>query len=118
MPQLPRDAVRERAARLREAGGRALARSLASRVGQVSNVLVERDGFGRSEHYAPVKFSGSSLSAPGGREVRRGGENTEHAPPHPDPLPNGAEREKFVVGSVVTMRLLADDAAHLSGIPA
>ena len=56
MPQVPRDIVRERAARLRAAGGRALARSLAGRVGSVSDVLVERDGFGRSEHYAPVTF--------------------------------------------------------------
>jgi threonylcarbamoyladenosine tRNA methylthiotransferase MtaB len=56
MPQLPREVIRERAARLREAGARALARSLERRVGQVSQVLIERDGFGRSEHYAPVKF--------------------------------------------------------------
>jgi threonylcarbamoyladenosine tRNA methylthiotransferase MtaB len=55
MPQVPRGIVRERAARLRDAGARALTRSLAKRVGQVSDVLIERAGFGRSEHYAPVR---------------------------------------------------------------
>ena len=56
MPQLPRTLVRERAARLRAAGADALARSLASRIGSTAQVLVERAGFGRSEHYAPVGF--------------------------------------------------------------
>lgn len=56
MPQVPRDLVRERGARLREVGSQVLARSLARRVGSVAEVLIERDGFGRSEHYAPVRF--------------------------------------------------------------
>jgi threonylcarbamoyladenosine tRNA methylthiotransferase MtaB len=56
MPQLPRETVRARAAQLRQAGAEALARSLARRVGHASQVLIERDGFGRSEHYAPVRF--------------------------------------------------------------
>ncbi|HXP12552.1 MAG TPA: tRNA (N(6)-L-threonylcarbamoyladenosine(37)-C(2))-methylthiotransferase MtaB [Stellaceae bacterium] len=67
MPQLPRGLVKERAAVLRAAGSRALARSLASRVGFPASVLVEQPGFGRSEHYAPVAFTGDGL--PG--EVRR-----------------------------------------------
>ncbi len=58
MPQLPRGLVKERASLLRAAGSRALARSLASRVGSPASVLVERPGFGRSEHYAPVAFAG------------------------------------------------------------
>jgi threonylcarbamoyladenosine tRNA methylthiotransferase MtaB len=57
MPQVPGSVVRERAARLRAAGAAALTRSLAARVGRTARVLVERDGFGRSEHYAPVHFS-------------------------------------------------------------
>jgi len=60
MPQLPRGLVKERAARLREAGASALSRSLASRVGETAQVLVERPGFGRSEHFAPVAFSGEA----------------------------------------------------------
>ena len=59
MPQVARDLVRERAARLRDAGARALARSLAERVGRIASVLVERDGLGRTEHYAPVRFDDS-----------------------------------------------------------
>jgi threonylcarbamoyladenosine tRNA methylthiotransferase MtaB len=58
MPQLPRPLIRERAARLRQAGGEALARALGRRIGTVAETLIERDGFGRSEHYAPVRFSG------------------------------------------------------------
>ncbi len=62
MPQLPHVVVRERAARLREAGANALARSLAARVGSRADVLVEQPGFGRTEHYAPVKFAGDAPS--------------------------------------------------------
>ena len=58
MPQSPRALVKERAARLRRAAAAALARSLASRVGDDARVLVEKPGFGRCEHYAPVDFAG------------------------------------------------------------
>ncbi|HXS42495.1 MAG TPA: tRNA (N(6)-L-threonylcarbamoyladenosine(37)-C(2))-methylthiotransferase MtaB [Stellaceae bacterium] len=60
MPQVPRAVIRERAARLREAGAAALARALAGRIGRVAQVLIERPGFGRSEHWAPVRFSGEA----------------------------------------------------------
>jgi threonylcarbamoyladenosine tRNA methylthiotransferase MtaB len=60
MPQVPRETVRARAARLREAGSAALARSLQGRIGTVAAVLIERDGIGRSEHYAPVRFARSA----------------------------------------------------------
>ncbi|HZL60604.1 MAG TPA: tRNA (N(6)-L-threonylcarbamoyladenosine(37)-C(2))-methylthiotransferase MtaB [Stellaceae bacterium] len=58
MPALPRAAVKERAARLRDAGTVALRQALAARVGTVASVLVEKPGFGRSEHYASVAFAG------------------------------------------------------------
>jgi threonylcarbamoyladenosine tRNA methylthiotransferase MtaB len=57
MPQVAGPVVRERAARLREKGAAAFARSLSARVGSTLSVLVERDGFGYSEHYAPVRVS-------------------------------------------------------------
>jgi len=57
MPALPRAAVKERAARLRDAGAVALRQALAARVGTVAAVLVEKPGFGRSEHYASVAFA-------------------------------------------------------------
>jgi len=56
------DTVRARAARLREAGTAALAKSLAGRVGSIAQVLIERDGVGRTEHYAPVRFVGAHAS--------------------------------------------------------
>jgi threonylcarbamoyladenosine tRNA methylthiotransferase MtaB len=56
MPQVPRPVVKERAARLREAGERALSKRFASEIGCVRSTLVERTGFGRTEHFAPVAF--------------------------------------------------------------
>ena len=57
MPQVRGDTIRERAARLRELGGTALARSLAARIGSTALVLAEGDGTsGHSEHHAPVRL--------------------------------------------------------------
>ncbi|MBF0128515.1 MAG: tRNA (N(6)-L-threonylcarbamoyladenosine(37)-C(2))-methylthiotransferase MtaB [Alphaproteobacteria bacterium] len=56
MPAVPGTVVRERAARLREAGRLALARRLRLQVGTVAAVLVEKPGFGHSEHYFPVRL--------------------------------------------------------------
>lgn len=58
MPQVPTDVRKARAARLREAGNAALSRFLEARVGDEAHVLVEEEGHGRSEHYAPVRLSG------------------------------------------------------------
>jgi threonylcarbamoyladenosine tRNA methylthiotransferase MtaB len=63
MPQVPREVARERAARLRQAGAASLARALTARVGAAASVLVERDGFGRSEHDAPVEFDARGAAA-------------------------------------------------------
>ncbi|MDJ0609414.1 MAG: tRNA (N(6)-L-threonylcarbamoyladenosine(37)-C(2))-methylthiotransferase MtaB [Kiloniellales bacterium] len=57
MPQVPGPERRERAARLRAAGERALDGFLQSRVGGRADVLIEKPGFGRSEHYAPVRLT-------------------------------------------------------------
>ena len=57
MPQVPKGLRKERAARLRAAGERALDRFLNSRVGQRAPVLVEGEGKGRCPHYAPVKIN-------------------------------------------------------------
>ncbi|HUZ72240.1 MAG TPA: tRNA (N(6)-L-threonylcarbamoyladenosine(37)-C(2))-methylthiotransferase MtaB [Stellaceae bacterium] len=59
MPQVPRPVVQARAAMLRAAGEAATARALASRIGSTADVLIEKDGFGRSEHYAPVRLYGT-----------------------------------------------------------
>lgn len=54
MPQVPGNLRKERAARLRALGAEREAQFLQSRIGGTAQVLVEKDGFGRSEHYAPV----------------------------------------------------------------
>ncbi|MEF2548710.1 tRNA (N(6)-L-threonylcarbamoyladenosine(37)-C(2))-methylthiotransferase MtaB [Aurantimonas sp. E1-2-R+4] len=51
MPQLPRPIVKERAARLREAGEAAHTAHLTRLVGTVQSVLVERDRIGRCEDF-------------------------------------------------------------------
>jgi threonylcarbamoyladenosine tRNA methylthiotransferase MtaB len=56
MPQLPGQVIRERAARLREAGATLRRAWLAGQIGDTAAVLIERDGSGRSEHYARVRF--------------------------------------------------------------
>ncbi|HZU89882.1 MAG TPA: tRNA (N(6)-L-threonylcarbamoyladenosine(37)-C(2))-methylthiotransferase MtaB [Stellaceae bacterium] len=67
MPAVPESVVRERAARLRQAGAAALAADLALRIGGASEVLIERPHLGRSTFYAAVAFAGEG--APG--TVRR-----------------------------------------------
>ncbi|MBT6117319.1 MAG: tRNA (N(6)-L-threonylcarbamoyladenosine(37)-C(2))-methylthiotransferase MtaB [Rhodospirillaceae bacterium] len=56
MPQVPGDLRKARAARLRQAGEAAFRRHLDDQVGRIAHVLVEEPGFGRSEHYAPVRL--------------------------------------------------------------
>jgi threonylcarbamoyladenosine tRNA methylthiotransferase MtaB len=57
MPQVRRDVVKERAARLRSAGEAMHRRHLASLVGTRQSILVERDGLGRTEGFAMVAIS-------------------------------------------------------------
>jgi threonylcarbamoyladenosine tRNA methylthiotransferase MtaB len=63
MPQLRGEIIHGRAARLRDAARRALLRSLATRLGTVSEVVIERRGGGHTEHYAPVRHD--LAAAPG-----------------------------------------------------
>jgi len=60
MPQLPRDVVRERAARLRAAGDAALDRWLSSQLGRRVVALVERPGRARAEDFTEVVFEGDA----------------------------------------------------------
>jgi threonylcarbamoyladenosine tRNA methylthiotransferase MtaB len=54
MPQLAGNLVRARAARLREVGRSALAGHLASQVGSTAEILMERDGLGRTPGFAEM----------------------------------------------------------------
>jgi len=59
MPQVDRGLVRERAARLRAVGDRALNVRLAEEPGERRNILVERGGVGRTEHFLLAEISGT-----------------------------------------------------------
>ena len=59
MPQLPREVVKARAARLREAAAARRARWLDSLVGSRQRVLVENGGKGHADNFAPVAVSGA-----------------------------------------------------------
>ena len=67
MPPVAKTLIKERALRLREAGEAALAAELRARVGDETDVLIERPGMGRAAFYAGVGFAGPG--APG--SVRR-----------------------------------------------
>jgi threonylcarbamoyladenosine tRNA methylthiotransferase MtaB len=56
MPQLDGRLVAERAAMLREAGRAAAQRFYEGRVGAEAEVLVEREGEGHTEHFAPARL--------------------------------------------------------------
>ena len=59
MPQVDKRIARQRAAILRAEGDQQFAALCASRVGMVENVLIEREGLGRSEQFVPVKVAGA-----------------------------------------------------------
>ena len=63
MPAVPKTARRERAARLREAGGRNMRRFFDTQIAREIMVLAETETSGHSEHFAPVRFS--ATVAPG-----------------------------------------------------
>jgi threonylcarbamoyladenosine tRNA methylthiotransferase MtaB len=58
MPQVDPNMVRARARMGRQAGHSALSARLSSEVGKARSILVEKPGFGRTEHYLPVEFQG------------------------------------------------------------
>jgi threonylcarbamoyladenosine tRNA methylthiotransferase MtaB len=60
MPQVPRAAVKERAARLRAKGADSLERHFASLIGSDQTLLVEKPGLGRTPCFSPVAFEGEA----------------------------------------------------------
>ncbi|MGE5563907.1 MAG: MiaB/RimO family radical SAM methylthiotransferase [Bacillota bacterium] len=65
MPQLPRELVKARAARLREAAAERRRRWLESLIGSVQPVLVENGGKGHADNFAPVAIAGGSRGQSG-----------------------------------------------------
>jgi threonylcarbamoyladenosine tRNA methylthiotransferase MtaB len=60
MPQLAREVVKARAARLRGAAAKRRSRWLASLIGSTQPVLIENNAKGHSDSFAPVTVAGSS----------------------------------------------------------
>jgi threonylcarbamoyladenosine tRNA methylthiotransferase MtaB len=58
MPQLPRDLIKERAARLRARGETAFKAHLAREHGASRRILVEGNGLGRTEHFTLAEIGG------------------------------------------------------------
>ena len=65
MPQLPRDVVKARAARLRDAAASRRSRWLDSLVGTRQLILIENNGKGHADNFAPVVIDGSSRGEAG-----------------------------------------------------
>ena len=57
MPPAPGGVGKQRATRLRAAGEAALTRFLAARIGETAQVLVEKERFGHSRRFAPVRLA-------------------------------------------------------------
>ncbi len=57
MPQVKGPVIRERAARLRALGRERVAAHLAAQIGKPHRILMESPRMGRTEHFAPVRFS-------------------------------------------------------------
>lgn len=62
MPQLDKAVVKARAARLRAVGEAALGRALDAEIGRVARVLIEKDDFGHSERFFPVRLDPAGVS--------------------------------------------------------
>jgi len=67
MPQVARAVVKERAARLRDKGAVALSRFLAAQAGAEVEVLMERNGLGRTPQFVEVCVA---AAGPAGSLVR------------------------------------------------
>ena len=65
MPQLARELVKARAARLRDAAASRRRRWLESLIGTAQSVLVEGDGIGHTDNFAPVAIAGGKRGETG-----------------------------------------------------
>ena len=60
MPQLNRQIIKERGARLRAKGEEVLAAHLSGEIGKIRPVLIEREGLGRTEQFTQTEISGGT----------------------------------------------------------
>ena len=91
MPQLPRETIKDRAARLRTQAARAKAALLQEQIGTVTDVLVELDGVsGHAENFGRVTLA---------------------------PLPQGGEGA-YAPNTILRTRITAVSGDTLIGVPA
>ena len=69
MPQVPREVVKARAARLREAAAKRRSQWLQSLIGSTQHVLIENNGKGHSDSFAPVRIADSCRGQEGTAQV-------------------------------------------------
>ena len=69
MPQLPREMVKARAARLRQAAAERRDRWLDSLIGTRQPLLIENNGKGHTDHFAPVVIDGAIRGEAGTAQV-------------------------------------------------
>ncbi len=65
MPQVPRDVVKARSARLREAASRRRSHWLDGLIGSTQPLLVEGNNHGHTDHFAPVAIAGAQRGQSG-----------------------------------------------------
>lgn len=75
MPQLPRDVVKGRAARLRSSAAKRRRRWLDGLVGSTQPVLIENGGRGHTDHFAPVRIEGAPRGAAATAHILRSDED-------------------------------------------
>ena len=91
MPRVDPQRIRERAARLREAGASAYRQLLDSRIGATAEVLIEESGNGRTPDFLPVR---PALAQDG---------------------PEQKQRHGWTPGEIAAIRLEGHDGEFLSG---
>jgi threonylcarbamoyladenosine tRNA methylthiotransferase MtaB len=113
MPQVAPAVVKERARRLREACAARKAAWLQSLVGTPQRVLIEKDGFGHAENFAPVQLAPTRSSR---AKSRGAGDDSVQAPL--DKLGTNEALDKLGTNEVLEVTITAADGHTLLGMPA
>ncbi|MEA3013754.1 MAG: threonylcarbamoyladenosine tRNA methylthiotransferase MtaB [Sphingomonadales bacterium] len=115
MPQVPPAIAKLRARALREACARRKAAWLADMVGTRQRVLVEKDGRGHAENFAPVQLKPS----PSMGEALGGGGGSGQAPPFIDATPPQplSIKGRGLDGAIVETLIVGVEAGTLIGAP-
>jgi threonylcarbamoyladenosine tRNA methylthiotransferase MtaB len=115
MPQVPAAAIKARAKRLREASARRRAAWLRSLVGTRQRVLVEREDFGHSESFAPVRTSTRARSSRAKSRGVSADREAEAGQPVQTPFDKLRTSE---AGHIQEVRITGVEADTLIGVPA